>query len=243
MHDPSNRYLGLMGVAFDKDIYKGVHDDLENLKKTHFNYDPDNPIILHRKEILYRQGIFKVLQDPERKKAFNNDLINFFYNLKCVLFLVVIDKKYHIEKYGKRAYHPYHFILKAMMERYCGYLNFFNHRGDIMAESRKKEEDMSLKNAYIYVYDNGTEYYSSSFFQKVLTSKEIKIKSKDKNIAGLQIADLLAYPCKKDFLIEKGRLERKESGFGEIICEYIKDKYNMQIFEKRVDGYGKVFLG
>jgi hypothetical protein len=40
----------------------------------------------------------------------------------------------------------------------------------------------------------------------VLTSKEIKLKPKNANIAGTQLADLLAYPLKQEILVENGRI-------------------------------------
>lgn len=240
---PSERYLGLMGVVMKKDVRQQAHLNLENLKQKHFDYDPDDPIILHRKEIIHKQGVFYVLQDPEKEKAFNDDLIGFITNLECVLIIVVIDKKYHIETYGKAAYHPYHFGLTALLERYCGLLNFRNQRGNVWAEKRGKGEDRSLRKAYSYVYNNGTYYCGSSFFQKALTSNKIKIKSKKSNIAGLQVADLLAHPCKQEFLYEKNRMSRAPCGFGKMVCECVRRKYNMQVYEQRVEGYGKVFIG
>jgi hypothetical protein len=37
--------------------------------------------------------------------------------------------------------HPYHYGLLALMERYCGWLDFNNATGDIMAESRGGKEE------------------------------------------------------------------------------------------------------
>ena len=114
---PSERYLGLMGIAIEKEVRQQAHVDLENLKGKHFDYDPDEPIIFHRKEIIHKQGPFHVLKDPKKEKTFNNDLMEFLNVLECILIIVVIDKKYHIDTYGKSAFHPYHFALAAMLER------------------------------------------------------------------------------------------------------------------------------
>lgn len=232
-----------MGVAIERNAYLQVHDDLENLKRKHFKYDPDIPVILHRKEIIHKQGPFYVLQNPEKEKAFNNDLTNFLNNMDCIIILIVVDKKSLIEKHGKSAFHPYHFALTAMLERYCGYLNFWNNTGDVVAEQRGGKEDTKLKIEYRYVFENGTYYYPSSSFQKALTTKEIKIGTKKANISGLQIADLLAHPCKQEFLFEKSKITRPTNMFGQIICNCVKNKYNIQIYSKKCKGYGKVFLG
>jgi len=240
---PSERYLGLMGVAMRKDVRQQVHVKLENLKRDHFDSDPDDPVILHRKEIIHKQGAFSVLRDPMRRKTFNNDLIDFLNTLECVLFIIVIDKKYHIDTYGKSAYHPYHYALTAMLERYCGYLNFINSRGDVWAEQRGKKEDRELEKVYSRVFDSGTYFRGASFFQRALTTRKIKIKSKKANIAGLQIADILAHPCKQELLYEKGRMSRQPSAFGRQIYNSVKYKYNMQVYRQQIEGYGKVLIG
>jgi len=241
--EPSLRYLGLMGVIIEKGTYQKAHADLEALKQKHFVYDPDEPVIFHRTDVIHKRGPFSVLRDSRKEKEFNDDLITYFKMLDFTLIVVVIDKKVHIERYKKSAYHPYHFALVAMLERYCGFLNFWNSRGDALAEQRGGEEDRSLKEAYSYIFSNGTYFRQPPFFQRALTSKEIKIKNKKANIAGLQIADLLAHPCKQDILLEEGKAKCKEDAFGRNICEAIKSKYNVQIYSQRVKGYGRVFLG
>lgn len=159
-----------------------------------------------------------------------------------ILITVVLDKKAHIKKYEDAAFHPYHYCLSVLLERYCGLLNFHNSRGDVMAESRGGEEDKKLKIAYINIYDNGTWFRSSNFFKNVLTSKEIKIKPKTTNISGLQLADLIAYPIKRNILIEKGKLINTDIVFGDEIYKAIENKFNRNLFTGKVDGYGKIFL-
>lgn len=241
--NPSERYLALMGVAMEKAVREQAYIDLEDLKKRHFNYDPDEPINLHRHEIINKLGPFYVLQDPEKEKTFNEDLISFLKALNCVLFLVVIDKKFHIETHGKSAFHPYHYTLTAMIERYCGYLNLFNDRGDILAEKRGKEEDRELENEYLKIFNGGTYFRKPPFFQMALTTKRIKIKSKKSNVTGLQIADILAHPCKHLYLHEKGKAQNPPGSFGMRINNIVKCKFNMQIWTKKIEGWGRVFLG
>lgn len=241
--DPAKRFLALLGVAIERSCYQGVSDRLEQIKRQRLKQDPDNPIVFHRSDIVNKRKAFSVLRDPEIERAFNDDLIALFNELLCTLFLVVIDKKSLIEKHGLAAFHPYQFGLTAILERYCGYLNHWNDRGDVMAEGRQGKEDMNLKAAYSYVYQHGTYYRDGSFFQRALTSREIKIKPKTANIPGLQIADLLAHPCKQRLLAEKGFIDPPTGAFGQQIYRRIEHKFNMHTFNQRVDGYGKVFIG
>ena len=154
----------------------------------------------------------------------------------------MIDKKSHIERYQEAAFHPYHYCVASLLERYCGYLNFINAVGDVLAESRGGREDRQLKEAFIRIYDGGTLWREAAFFQRALTSKEIKLKPKTANIAGLQLADLLAYPIKQDILFEEDRISDPGDVFGKKICQVAVGKYNKHIYQGHVRGYGRIFL-
>ena len=111
-----------------------------------------------------------------------------------------------------------------------------------MAESRGRVEDNQLKEAYRVIYKVGTQWRGAEYFQKVLTSSEIKVKQKWANIAGLQLSDLLAHPSKQEILIEERRIDDPGDNFGKQICHCIQAKYNQQVYQGRIRGYGKVFL-
>lgn len=243
LKDPAKRYLSLTGLMIESQEYRtNFQPSLERLKQKHFPHDPDNPLILHRNDIINKRSLFRSLLDHQREKDFNQALLDFLSSENYKLITVVIDKKTHEDRYGSAAFHPYHYCLAAMLERYCGYMHLIGAKGDVMAESRGGSEDRQLKAAYQELYNQGTLHRASSFFQQVLTTKEIKLKPKQANIAGLQIADLLAHPLKQDILVEERRILDWEDTFGQKICETVTDKYNRQVYKNIVHGYGKVFL-
>lgn len=244
LENEAKRYLGLTGCIIHTEHYRSVfHPKLEELKQEYFPHNPDEPVILHRKDIINRNGPFWRLRDAEYHKSFDESLLRYLNEMEYTLITVAIDKKAHIERYENFAYHPYHFCLAAMLERFCGFLHFYNGKGDVMAESRGGTEDRQLKDAYQNIYNSGTHYRKSDFFQNVLTSKEIKLKTKTANIAGLQVADLLAYPLKQEILMENKRLCQPDREiFGQQLCGGVKDKYNKQQYTGKVYGYGKVFI-
>lgn len=238
------RYLGLTAVIVEAEYYRTtLQPELESLKQKHFPYSPDDPVILHREDLVNRRHRFWRLKDSEKEISFNGDLLQFLEEKSYNVVSVVIDKNKHIKRYRDAAYHPYHYCLTAILERYCGFLNFYNAKGDVMAESRGGTEDKQLKVVYKSIFDGGTYYRGHEFFQKVLTSCEIKLKPKWKNIAGLQIADLLAHPCKQEILANRGKCKIPENNFGTQICQCIEAKYNQQVFQGKIWGYGKIFLG
>lgn len=242
--DPARRYLCLLGLLVEVETYRtSFHPALEELKQTHFPHSPDEPLILHRKELINRRGSFGRLKNTENERRFNTDLLEFLAEQDYKLIGVTIDKKTHIKQHGESAYHPYHYCLGALLERYCGFLNFYNAQGDVLAESRGGTEDVKLKEAYRTLYRVGTFYRSKDFFQRALTSREIKLKPKSANIGGLQVADLLAYPVKQEILLDRKQISDPGDVFSKDICKVITSKYNRQVYEGRVHGYGKVFLG
>lgn len=242
---PEKRYLGLTGCLFDMSNYPAFQIEIERLKTKHFAEYPyrdhDEPLVLHRKAMINRRGAYSLLRDPANEQLFNHDLLALIRSTPFTIISVVIDKKAHLQRY-KYPEHPYYYCLEVILERYCGYLDHIGARGDVMAESRGRTEDSALKKEYVRIYRVGTPYLSSEVAQRVLTSSQIKIKPKIANIAGLQLADLQAFPIKQEILLEEGRIPDPGDVFGKRICEVVAPKFNRHLYTGQVKGYGKVFL-
>ncbi len=229
------RYLGLTGVAIEFDYYRNEFEPrFEALKQSHFPHDPDEPVILHREDIYWRRGPFGVLKDPERNAKWEEDFIEFVKTTQFRLLTVVLNKKSHIERYGGMAIHPYYMCMTLLLERYRGCLMYVKAKGDVLAESRGGTEDLGLKEMYRRIWRQGTFYISAQEFQKVLTTRELKVKRKEGNSAGLQLADLLAHPSKCDILAEHEKITLKEGSFSERLIGSFMDKYDL-IGRKLVD--------
>lgn len=247
LEDPRKRYLGLTGCAMQTGYCTETFvPAFEGFKKRHFPeyyaHEPDEPLIFHRTDIMQRRGAFWRLKDENRKDEFNAGFLELLLNHHFGVFTVVVDKHEHQKKGGATAKHPYHVCLTALLELYCGYLNTYNGEGDVMAESRGGAEDTQLKVAYRNVYDSGTWYQRESFFQAALTSQELKLKPKTSNIAGLQLADLLAHPSKVDVLIDGGISGCTDGPYGAQIRAAIGGKYNRCPTKGIVAGFGKMLL-
>jgi hypothetical protein len=240
------RYLCLLGCSFELEDYRNNFSSaFEHLKAEHFGSEPDELVILHREEMVARRGPFSVLREMTRNEAFRRDLLELVTEARFRVFAVVVDKiGTQGKRYGPLPSHPYDIGVLAMMERYCGWLNFTRNTGDVLAESRGGREDGQLKSAYRTVYDSGTRFRPKEFSQAVLTTREIKLKKKEHNIAGLQLADLLAYPVKREMLHQLKQAP-PPTGFTKTMAELLSQryKYNYHAYQGRVWGYGKVFLG
>jgi hypothetical protein len=75
--ETGRRYLTLVGAAIAIDGREPdlLRSRLEELKRRHVHYDPDDPPILHREDIVERKKGFWVLRVDDRRAAFDNDLL------------------------------------------------------------------------------------------------------------------------------------------------------------------------
>lgn len=235
------RYLSLTGIIIDSADYETkLQPRILNLKKI-FTRDLDDLPVLHHEDIMAKRGHFSLLRDPTIQKEFDQQLLGIIAMVPYVICCVVIDKKLHLEKYQQSAAHPYHYCLNVMLEKYTHFLEI-RGRGDVCAESRGKVEDFALKKVYQDFYNFGTYFKRATFIQSVLTSKEIKIQSKQKAIPGLELADLLALTTKLDVLNSYGVISDLSDNFNKKIIRKIQDKYCRGNNSGRVKGYGKKLL-
>jgi hypothetical protein len=98
--------------------------------------------------------------------------------------------------------------------------------GDVMSESRGGKENRRLMDSFSRLWQNGTEYLAPEKFQKVLTSKQLKVKLKLNNISGLQLADLIAHPSRNEILREHGLLESDIAPFARLVIDVLQCKYD-----------------
>ena len=241
---PSTRYLALLGVWFKRvNDYVTFADDLERLKRDFWGPRPDSPVILHREDMINTRGPFEIFRDLPLRQRFNARLLDLVDAARFTMIVVIIDKQRHARGYA-RPDHPYHYCLAAMLDRYCGWLNYYKSRGDVMAEARGKKEDRLLAEEYRRIYTKGTRMFTNpkEHHQKALTSAAIKLRLKRDNVAGLQLADLLAHPVRQQALREEGLIADSGEAFGKQIYAAVEGKFNMNYADGRVKGYGKVWL-
>lgn len=222
----NNRFLCLTGVIFDLEYVNSVFaKELEDFKSKFFGVNADNPIILHRKDIVNYRGKFNILKDQNIRDRFNQELFEKISNWQFTIISVLIDKKEIVSTYGEWAQHPYHFCLEVLLEKYIIFLKDKHAIGDVLIESRDKEDDRKLSEVYRNLYSNGTRFVNGEELRRFLSSVEIKIKPKSANIAGLQIADLLVTNIRNRMLI-KYKLKQNENpdSFGNQLVNLIIPK-------------------
>jgi len=207
--NPLHRFLSLTGVIVDLAyVSKTLFPQVEKLKFKYFKSHPDDPVIFHRKELVNAKHPFEALRNEKVKNQFDNELLNYLKMWNYTVITVCLDKKAHKDTYRVWRYDPYHYCLALLLERFTFFLEQKEARGDVMAESRGGKEDRRLKASFSKLWEEGTEYLSPERFHSVFTSKQLKVKPKSNNISGLQIADIIAHPSRKEILSENDLLDR-----------------------------------
>ena len=158
------------------------------------------------------------------------------------MITVVIDKYRHKNLYSVWKAQPYHYCLKVLLERYVMFLQAKRASGDAMVESRQAKDDLRLKDSYARLHNGGTENISAVDFQRRLSSKELKVKPKSANIAGLQLADLVACAAQRGLLAEKNLPVAADQAFDRNIMDLLKRLKFHRSESGRIEGYGTKLL-
>lgn len=155
----------------------------------------DKEVIFHSRDIRKCNKEFSVLLDLEVKRQFYQRLNNCLKTGSYRIISAVIDKRRHVQTYGRIADNPYEIALSFIIERSIFLLD--EVKADpktikIVIEKRGKKEDQQLASHFEKIKVRGTGFVSRERIQQY----DIKIEFKDKkeNINGLQVSDLIAYP-------------------------------------------------
>jgi len=240
--DPNHRFLSLTGVILDLGyVETTVFPDLEDLKRRYFSSHPDDPVVLHRKELVNKKPPFDSLNDPVIETRFNQDLLAILSRLQYRVITAVIDKLEHQQRYETWRFDPYHYCLTVLVERYVLWLKETGQTGDVMAESRGGKEDRRLKASFERVFGKGSDFIKPEVFEAHLTSRQLKVKPKSNNIAGLQLADLIAHPSFRAFQARRNN-QALPDNFGGQIAQILENEKLHRSSQGKIEGWGRKWL-
>jgi len=190
----------LAGCLFEDSDYMKLSKEINKFKQEFFN---TIEVVLHSRDIRKCDGAFQILFDLEIKKRFYEQLNKIISDAKFTIIAVAINKKKHIEKYGKVADNPYTICLSYILERliFCTDNRNSSSVVSIIIEKRGKKEDQKLLSHYNTIVDRGTYHVVPDRFKQRIT--DFSMVAKKDNSVGLQVADLCAYPVARHVLNDK----------------------------------------
>lgn len=225
--DRSYPMFALAGCIFDFDEYLAVVEPaLDTLKQKHFGR---SDIILRSYDVRKQKGSFSSLVDLEKRQRFYTDLNKFISSTNFTVIAAAINKLEHIKRY-KEPSNPYTLCFQFILERAVMYLGRDANVMIMRAESRETHNDRQLA----LIYEQFRQRGNSSFIDGAEAKRklvDLSFNQKTQNIAGHQIADLVAYPIGK-WVLDKA----KENKSFEIIAPKLHRKgklylnYGLKIF-------------
>lgn len=239
---PNERYLSVTGIVIRQDHHDGyVTRRLNLLKANLLGASPDSPIILHRRDIMRREGQFKPLRSEHIRKEFDARLAAMIAEVVATAFTVSIDKLEHKTKYTVWQYSPYHYVMECLVERFLKWLEKHDRVGDVMGEARDPTHDKQLRRSYARLYQQGNAYHSAARFRARLTTGELKLVAKGANVAGVQLADVLAHPAHRALKFARLK-EPLPDDYGAFLAR-ILERYSYDRHpEHGIVGYGTKWL-
>ena len=241
----NERFLTLTGIISEAEYCKStIAPKLEELKCKHFpNHHPDDPLVFHASEMRSLRPPYAALRDEASRAAFNSDFLALVGSLNVTLISVTADKTHFNVVYfatgDGNPQDPYLMCLLFLIERYYLFLQDHGGHGDVMIEARDSNKDKYVRRQYDYIFANKIGYIKD--FRERLTSREIKIKPKSQNIAGLQLADMIGPCIRKNMINEKSTAPKTDiAAFESALYERVKGKLRCSASGK-TEGYGVKF--
>jgi Protein of unknown function (DUF3800) len=240
MKNPNQRYLSLTGLVIRQDIHDTSFTKRLTALKSDIFGQKNASVVLHRRDIMDRKGVFAALKDDNLRTKFDVQFLQLVTDLPTTVFTVSIDKEEHLAKYKVWQFNPYHYVMTCLLERFVLWLNRTGRVGDVMGEARNPTHDAQLRRAFRYFYKNGTAV-RKDVVQKRLISKELRLELKSANIAALQVADLLAHPAHRAYKFEKLGQTMPDDYGAKLAVILVNSKYDRK-WNGRIEGYGRKWL-
>lgn len=234
----NHRYMSLTGVIVRLDhVAATLSPRLDEIKSSVFDADPDEPIHLHRSDIVRRKKIFGQLNDNAKRALFDAMLLKVLHEVHYTTITVVIDKLQMTRQVHWQQRHPYHYLLEIMIEKFVQFLERHDADGDVMPEARQGKKDDALMQEFTRICNFGTRFRTAEQIRARLRSKTLKFRRKPDNVSGLQLCDLLAHPS--HLYVRKFNGHNVNLGaFGsQVVSILLQAKYDRSN-TGRVQGYG-----
>jgi CBS-domain-containing membrane protein len=183
----------LCGILFNSEMYQHFRKKLNDVKLKFWN---SKEIVFHSRDIRKCQKEFSNLLDSNLKLEFYNELNKCIKKSEFTIIAAAIRKEDYIKKYGMLSNDVYEIALSFIIERAIFKLDqtkYCDKTLDIVLEERGHKENSQLKVHFQRLKSRGTGYVTAERLRNY--NLNIHFRNKKDNVNGLQLADLIAYPC------------------------------------------------
>ena len=216
----------LCGVLIEADEYITFRDSLNGIKS---NFWGNKEVVFHSRDIRKCQKEFQILLNLDVKTQFYEQLNACITDANFNIIASAIQKDKYIKRFGKLSNDVYELSLSFIIERAIFCLNDLpgEKRLEIIIERRGGKEDKNLDEHFQRLMSRGTGFVDSIRLKSHFC--RIHFRSKKENINGLQLADLIAYPCARH-VIEPNRANPAFDVFVNKIYSKGEKRYGFKIY-------------
>ena len=224
--DKSYPVFVLAGCIFDLDNYTKIVE--QEINKFKIKYFRKTNVILRSYDIRKQKGEFKLLINTKKRNEFMDDLSQILSVLDYKIIAAAI-KKENLKNQYIDPHSPYHLCFRFILERAVMFLGRSKEQLIFRIESRETHNDQKLAEEYEKFRNTDHHLFSTTEIQNKFL--DLSFNQKSQNIAGMQIADLIAYPIGRWVIDQK-----KENKSFEIVKRKIHQKngeilnYGLKIF-------------
>ena len=194
--DPNYPVFVLGGVIVDQEYADGpLTETLDQFKYDLFGR---TDIILHTVDITRNKNGFESLGLPQLRNQFYERLNSLVSDLEYTVIACAVRKNDHFRHYGTAAIDLYRLSLHSLAEIFCDEIGAVRNGGMIVAESRNPTLDQDLEYSWSSLRRRGSGYSGIEKIRDRISS--LSLHSKRRNIAGLQLADLVVSPIGRHIL-------------------------------------------
>ena len=165
------------------------------VEKLKFNYFGHDSVVLHENEIRKQKGQFSFLSQLSVQNQFMGQLSSIIEASNFILITCVVDKSRLSRATGATS-NPYHLALGICLESLRNFLveKKQDHlQTHVVVECRGKKEDSELELEFRRICDGSNVSNKHLPFEIIFADKKT-------NLAGLQLADLVARPVGVSYL-------------------------------------------
>ena len=173
-----------------------------------------------------RKSHFGVLRETRLNAGWEAGLLKFLAFVPMHVATVVFDKKHVGGAIKQGVLEPYHRCLGELLD-VVGHWLIEQRDGmaDVMVEGRGKKENSDLLEFYLRLRETGVNELKADLFKTLMPKESLLFGKKQNNIAGLQVADIIAAEQKILAVQEaKGPESYPIGTYGQRINEAISDK-------------------
>ena len=191
--DPGYPVFVLALCVFHKRHYS--EQIIPAVEKLKFNYFGHDSVVLHENEISKQKGQFAFLSHRPTRMEFMHQLNSIMDASNFVLIACVVDKARLTKSEGASS-NPYHIALDLCLQALHGFLSEKGQQHlqtHVVVECRGSKEDKELELEFRRIRDAGAPNGERLPFEIVFANKQT-------NLAGLQLADLVARPVGVNYM-------------------------------------------